>query len=140
MAKLLVVFCFSCLAEITRFSLNYSFSLHAVCMHMLSSVWGGYVWIHACVIMFSDSSFPVAAAFPAALMGLLSGACVAWPTPPTECRTLCRCRPDESRSQKASSQPAQEGPAVVLQAASWRVHVARSPGLPANSWQQLTSP
>ena len=52
MAKLLVMFYFSCLAEITRFSLNYSFSLHAVCMHMLSSVWGGYAWIHARVIMF----------------------------------------------------------------------------------------
>ena len=88
----------------------------------------------------SDSSFPVAAASPAALTGLLSGARVAWPTPPTECRALCHWRPDKFRSQKASSQPAQEGPAVVLQAASWRVHVARSPGLHANSWQQLTSP
>ena len=88
----------------------------------------------------SDSSSPVAAASPAALTGLLSGACVAWPTPPMKCRVLCHCRPDEFRSQRASSQPAQEGPAVVLQAASWRVHVARSPGLHANSWQQLTSP
>ena len=52
MVKLLVVSCFSCLAETTHFSLNYYFSLHAVRMHVLSSVLGGYAWIHTCVIMF----------------------------------------------------------------------------------------
>lgn len=137
MVKLLVVLCFSCSRDHSFFTELLFFSTYGV--HARALFCFGWICMdpRVCDHVLPDSRFPVAAASPAALLGLLSGAHVAQPLHPQNVGPPCHCSQTRSRSQKASSQPAQEGPAAVLQAAPWRGPRGQSPEPPCQ-WLAAT--